>query len=175
MISKKQDNFAQRLTALDRVQPFEVEGRIAGLTGLTVEVADFTVPVGAQCEIITRNGTAIAAEAIGFASNVAVLMPLGEMSGIARGDRVRCLRTHGTVMIGEQLLGRVINGKGEPIDGKGPILCQVRRQVESERLAPMERVRINKSVGTGIRAVDAIMTCGRGQRMGIFQDRKRRK
>ena len=81
----ERDSFKQRLAALERAQPFEIEGRIAGLTGLTVEVDDFAVPVGAQCEIITRNGTVIAAEAIGFRSSVSVLMPLGEMSGIARG------------------------------------------------------------------------------------------
>jgi len=163
-----QDNFKQRLAALERVQSFEIEGRIAGLTGLTVEAADFSVPVGAQCEIITRNGVVIAAEAIGFRSNVSVLMPLGEMSGIARGDKVRCLRTHSSVMIGAQLLGRVINGEGKPIDGKGPILCQVRRRVDSEGLAPLKRIRIHRPIGTGVRAIDAITTCGRGQRMGIF-------
>jgi len=147
---------------------FEVSGRIVGLTGLTVEAADLAAPVGAQCEIMTRTGMTVRAEVIGFRSNSTVLMPLGEMSGISRGDEVRCKRVHSSVGIGDELLGRVINAQGEPIDGLGQLLCQTRRPIESERVAPLERVRITQPVSTGIRCIDAMTTCGCGQRMGIF-------
>ena len=86
------DNTKSRLAAIERTLSFEVQGRISGLTGLTVEVDDFTVPVGAQCEIVTQNGQILAAEAIGFRDDITVLMPLAEMVGIARGDQVRCRR-----------------------------------------------------------------------------------
>ena len=164
----EQHNYSKRLSALEQMLSFEVSGRIVGLTGLTVEAADLAAPVGAQCEIITRTGLKVSAEVIGFRSNATVLMPLGEMSGISRGDEVRCKRVHNTVGIGEELLGRVINAQGEPVDGKGLLLCQTRRPIESERVAAMERVRIAHTMGTGIRCIDALTTCGCGQRMGIF-------
>jgi flagellum-specific ATP synthase len=166
--TKKPDNTEPRLAAIERTLSFEVQGRITGLTGLTVAVNDFTVPVGAQCEIITRNEKVIPAEAIGFCQNHTVLMPLADMTGIARGDQVRCRRAQASVPTGASLLGRVINGSGEPIDGKGPLLCQTRRDVTCRRMEPLHRTRIDKPIGTGIRTIDALFTCGRGQRLGIF-------
>jgi len=168
MIMSGADNFQERLAAMERVQPQGVEGRVAGLTGLTVEACGLAAPAGAQGEILTRGGRAVPAEIIGFREDVSVLMPLGEMGGIARGDRVRCLGLEASVPVGGELLGRVVNGRGEPIDGKGPLLCQVRRGVESRRIEPLRRTRIDAPLGTGIRAIDALCTCGRGQRMGIF-------
>jgi len=162
------DNMKSRLAAIERTLSFEVRGRIAGLTGLTVEVNDFTVPVGAQCEIITQNEKGIPAEAIGFRQNLTVLMPLADMVGIARGDQVCCRRAQASVPTGTSLLGRVINSNGDPIDGKGPLLCQARRDVSGRRIEPLQRTRIDMPIGTGIRAVDALCTCGRGQRLGIF-------
>lgn len=162
------DNMKSRLAAVERTLSFEVQGRICGLTGLTVEAADFTVPVGAQCEIITQNEQVLPAEAIGFREDKTVLMPLSNMVGIARGDRVRCCRAQASVPVGASLLGRVINSNGEPIDDKGPLLCQIRQDVSCRRIAPLDRTRIDKPIGTGIRTIDALCTCGRGQRLGIF-------
>ncbi|MBN2374903.1 MAG: FliI/YscN family ATPase [Sedimentisphaerales bacterium] len=162
-----QNNFKQRLAAVERTLAHEVQGRVAGLTGLTVEVEDFAVPVGAQCEIYSRNGTTTA-ESIGFRGNISVLMPLGEMEGISRGDRVVCTRSEASFPIGEQLLGRVIDGNGNPLDNQGPLLCQCRRGVNSQRLQPLDRTRIDTPLSTGIRSIDALLTCGQGQRMGIF-------
>ena len=162
------DNTKQRLAAIERTLSFEAQGRISGLTGLTVEVSDFTVPVGAQCEIVTQNEQIIPAEAIGFRDDKTVLMPLMNMVGITRGDRVRCRRAQASVPTDTSLLGRVINGSGDPIDGKGPLLCQTRRDVSCRRIEPLQRTRIDKPIGTGIRTVDALCTCGRGQRLGIF-------
>jgi flagellum-specific ATP synthase len=168
MVHANNNNFEQRLAAIKRTLSPEINGYIAGLTGLTVAVSDFAVPVGAQCEIITRNGSVIPAQAIGFRSQVSVLMPLAEMVGIARGDRVRCRQTQAAVPVGEQLLGRVINADAEPIDGRGPLLCQMRHPVDVRPLQALERVRIDASIGTGIRTIDALTSCGRGQRLGIF-------
>ncbi len=162
------DNLQGRLDSLSRMLTFEISGRVSGLAGLTVEVVDFAAPVGAQCRIVTRTGGAIAAEVIGFRAEVAVLMPLADMGGIARGDYVYCDAAEPTLAVGRQLLGRVIDGRGQPIDGRGPLLCQTRRGVVSDRLAPLDRTRIDKPVGTGIRAIDALASCGRGQRLGIF-------
>jgi len=160
--------FQQRLAAIRRTMSLRVEGKIAGLTGLTVEVNDFIAPVGAPCEIVTRNGNRIAAQVIGFRGDVSVLMPLSEMTGISSGDRVRCLAGEVSIPVGDSLLGRVLNGFGEPIDGKGPLLCQMKQALQTRRIDPLTRTRITEPIGTGIRAIDALLTCGSGQRLGIF-------
>ena len=153
-------NWQQRVDIVDRTLCLEIHGRVSSLSGLTIEVKDFAAPVGALCEIITRSSGSISAEVIGFRDDVSVLMPLAEMTGIAGGDRVVCLSARTTIPIGPNLLGRIINGQGEPIDGKGPLLCQRRVGVESQVLKPLDRVRIDKPIGTGIRVIDAMMTCG---------------
>ena len=170
MVAPSDDNLnvRRRLAMVDRVQSLEIVGQVRSLTGLTIEVIDFAAPVGAQCEIRTRSGATIAAEVIGFRSDAAVLMPLGDMVGIAAGDMVRCLAVQPTIAVGAHLLGRVINGRGEPIDGKGPLLCQTRSEIGAGRIQPLQRVRIDTPIGTGIRVIDAMLTCGGGQRMGIF-------
>jgi len=168
MLTENIDHKEQRLAAVERTLAPEINGRVAALVGLTVEVHDFAVPVGAQCEIITRNGVIIPAQTIGFRRDISVLMPLAEMMGIARGDRVRCRQTQVTVPVGEELLGRVINADALPLDGKGPLLCQIRRPVDAAPIPALHRVRIDEPIGTGIRAIDALTTCGRGQRLGIF-------
>ena len=162
------DNLQHRLDAVSRTLTFEITGRISGLAGLTVEAVDFAAPVGAQCRIVTRNGTVIPAEVIGFRTDIAILMPLAEMAGIACGDPVHSGSVQATAPMGPNLLGRVIDGAGRPIDGRGPLLCQTRRCTVSDRLTPLGRTRIDKPLGTGIRAIDGLTTCGRGQRLGIF-------
>ncbi|MBN1766793.1 MAG: FliI/YscN family ATPase [Sedimentisphaerales bacterium] len=162
------DNLQARLNTVRHTLSMEIQGRISALTGLTVEVRDFAAPLGAQCRIVTRNNTDIPAEVIGFRNNVSILMPLAEMTGIACGDWVTCNQARAQVPVGENLLGRILNGAGEPIDGQGPLLCPACRSVVAEPLRAMKRKRIDSALGTGIRAIDTMMTCGRGQRMGIF-------
>ncbi|MBI9017100.1 MAG: FliI/YscN family ATPase [Phycisphaerae bacterium] len=148
--------------------PMKISGTITSLTGLTVEVRDFAAPVGALCQITTRNGDTIKAELIGFRGEMSVMMTLEEMTGISVGDKVICLKPHTEVPVGPELLGRVIDGQGHPIDDKGPLMCQVRRATEAETLKPLQRGRIDTPISTGVRAVDSVLTCGCGQRMGIF-------
>lgn len=168
MVSDNTVNLQERLTAVKQSLSLELKGRISQMVGLTVEARDFPAPVGSLCCITTRAGREISAELIGFHGDAALLMPLAQMEGIGRGDWVRCVAVQAAVPIGTQLLGRVINGTGDPIDGKGPLLCQSRRTICARRIEPLQRTRIDAHVSTGVRAVDAMMTCGRGQRMGIF-------
>ncbi len=162
------EHFAQRLETLRQCASVELQGRVSAMSGLTADVDDFCAPVGARCEICTRLGGGQLAEVIGFRGRAAILMPLSDGLGISRGDRVRCLSTSMTVPVGEHMLGRVINAQGEPIDGKGPLLCQIRRRVHAERLGALARTRIDRPLATGVRSIDALMTVGTGQRMGIF-------
>jgi FliI/YscN family ATPase len=148
-------------------QPVGVSGRVVGVRGLTVNVVDFAVPVGSSCRIRTGRGT-INARVVGFAADATLVMPLGATAGISRGDPVECTSGEQTVGVGVSMLGRVLNGFGEPIDGGPPLQFESRRPVYPEAIDPMERARIDEPIGTGIRAIDSLLTVGRGQRMGIF-------
>lgn len=166
--NKNDDNLAYRLASVKRAQSLEIRGRISGMTGLTVEAQGFVAPVGAKCLIMTRQGDGIPAEVIGFRGGTSIIMPLAEMVGITRGDSVVCLSPQAAVPIGDQLLGRVVDGHGRAIDDLGQLLCQTTRPIVTGRLGALDRVRIDQPVGTGIVCVDTMMTCGAGQRLGIF-------
>ena len=157
-----------RCRQLQRALSMELTGKVSGLTGSTIEVADFAAPVGAQCCVHLRHGGTAAAEVIGFVNGRAVLMVLDHPEGIACGDTVVCVRARADLPMGPALLGRVINANGDPIDQRGPLLCPVRLDSGTDRIAALERVRIDKPIGTGIRAIDTLATCGCGQRVGIF-------
>lgn len=158
---------APYLQILRHVQPVGVSGRVASVRGLTVSVADFAVPVGAACRIFRKGGT-VEGRVIGFAGDLTLVMPLGATAGITRGDRVVRTASEQSVGVGPGLLGRVLNGFGQPIDDGPPLRCEFRRPIYPDALDPMDRERIREPIGTGIRAIDAMLTVGRGQRMGIF-------
>jgi flagellum-specific ATP synthase len=168
MVLENSNNLSHRLSSIQAMLAIQVHGQVAAMAGLTIEVSDFSVPVGALCTITTRANETIEAEVIGFREKLTVLMPLSENKGVSPGDDVRCGQAQPSVPIGPHLLGRVINGRGEPIDGKGPLLCQTRRVINAAHLTPMDRTRLDTPLGTGVRAIDAMLTCARGQRLGIF-------
>jgi flagellum-specific ATP synthase len=105
---------------------------------------------------------------VGFRNDRVLLMPLGDVTGIAPGSRVIASREPFVVNVGHELLGRVLNGLGAPIDGKGPIAASAVRSVAHAAPDPLTRKRILKPLATGVRAIDAMLTCGKGQRIGIF-------
>lgn len=152
---------------LRSVQPVGLSGRVSGVRGLIATVSDFPVPVGAACRI-TRDSLNVEARVIGFSGDLTLVMPLGAMTGICRGDRVLCTSTEQTVGVGRQMLGRVINGLGEPIDDLGPIEIDKKMPIWPAPLSPLRRRRISEPLSTGVRAIDSLLTVGRGQRMGIF-------
>ena len=152
---------------LRHVQPLGISGRISGVRGLTASVGDFPAPVGAACRIL-RGTSCVDARVIGFADEQTLVMPLGAMTGICRGDRVELVSEEQTLAVGPAMLGRVINGLGRPIDGRGELLAQARMPLWPPPLEPMARRRIDRPLATGIRAIDGMLTVGRGQRMGIF-------
>ncbi|MCL2701631.1 MAG: FliI/YscN family ATPase [Phycisphaerae bacterium] len=171
------------------VQPIGLSGRVSGAGGLVVTVSDFPVPVGAGCRIlrgashgatgaespdsapgpatsVTQPG--IPARVIGFAEDQTLVMPLGPLAGICRGDRVLCVSTEQVLPVGTAMLGRVLNGLGEPLDGKGPVAAETRMPLWPGATSPLSRGRISQPLATGVRAIDGLLTVGRGQRMGIF-------
>jgi len=152
-----------------RLSPLGIEGRVHQVVGLSIVVEQLPVAVGSRCQVLARStGRAVRCEVVGFRGDQTLLMALDEMAGVSHGDIVRLETRRQAVGVGDELMGRVLNGLGEAIDGRGPIRCSVRREIETRAIAALQRGRINEAIGTGIRAIDACLTCGRGQRVGIF-------
>jgi flagellum-specific ATP synthase len=157
------------LAVVSSVEPVMLSGRVSQVIGLVIESNGPSVSIGETCIIENQSGaTEVACEVVGFKGNNVLLMPLGEISGIAAGSRVVATHEALTVPVGHELLGRVVGGLGTPIDGKGPIEATRRRPVFQSAPDPLTRRRISKHLTTGIRAIDAMLTCGKGQRVGIF-------
>jgi flagellum-specific ATP synthase len=154
---------------LDNQLTARVEGQIADVVGLTIECEDFAAPVGAQCLVTCRHhGTPVEAEVVGFRESRSILMPYGEMRGFSRGDRVRMLNTRQTVPVGDALIGRVLNARGEPVDGLPPPNCPYEWNIYNPAPDAFQRPVIDLPITTGVKTIDGIFTCGQGQRMGIF-------
>jgi flagellum-specific ATP synthase len=145
-----------------------IVGQVSGMTGLTIEVFDFPAPSGAMCGIRSRGGRCVPAQVVGFRETKTLLMPLGETSGVGRGDEVACESSRQSAAVGGALLGRVINGLGRPIDGKGPFAVEQYYPLLCEAPPAMTRRSIRNWLATGIRSIDAMTTVGTGQRLGIF-------
>ncbi len=152
---------------LSDVQPVGVTGRVSGVRGLTMSVEDFPAPMGAACRI-ARSGQYISARVIGFAGESTLVMPMGQIAGICKGDKVTFTSAEQTLGVGEAMLGRVLNGSGRPIDELGPLHTDSRTAIWPRPISPMRRRRITEPLSVGIAAIDALLTVGRGQRMGIF-------
>jgi flagellum-specific ATP synthase len=137
------------------------------VVGLVIEGTALSVPVGASCRVLGQAG-AVDAEVVGFRSGSTLLMPFGSLEGVAPGDVIECVSLRQSVPVGEQLLGRVIGGRAEPLDGKGPIFASERYPLYAPAPDPLTRARIVKPMPVGIRSIDALLTIGAGQRIGIF-------
>jgi flagellum-specific ATP synthase len=157
-----------QLDAVETSMPFRVVGQVQAVTGMTIEASDLTLPLGSLCQIQSLGGQASVAEVIGFRQDKTLLMPLSGTAGVARGDRVENVSAAPRVWCSEDLLGRVLNGFGQPVDGKpGPRPTESRR-IDRRSVRPLDRVVIRQPISTGVRAIDGLHTCGLGQRMGIF-------
>jgi flagellum-specific ATP synthase len=159
---------ASQLDAVDSSMPFRVVGKVQAIGGLTIEASDLALPVGSLCRITSFGDRESLAEVIGFQHDRTLLMALQTTDGIARGDRVTNLTAAPTLNCTHRMLGRVLNGLGHPIDGKSPLPMGERRRIDARPVAAMDRVNIDTPISTSVRAIDALLTCGLGQRMGIF-------
>lgn len=156
------------IAQLEKIMPTALCGCVVRTDGATTAVAGFPAPVGSLVEIERQGSTPVCGEVIGFREALTLVYPLGEMTGVRFGSRVRLAQTSRFVRVGEGLLGRVIDARGRPLDGIAEPL--LRHRLPLHRLGPaaLERPRIDSPLATGIRAIDGLLTCGRGQRMGIF-------
>jgi len=143
-------------------------GRVSQVIGPLVESEGPFGSVGEVCEITDSRGRRLAGEIIGFRGTTVLSMPLELPRGVRHGDLVSAWGARATIRVGDGLLGRVVNGSGEPLDSLGPIRGTDYRALDAAAPLPLERVPIREALGCGIRAVDAFLSCGRGQRVGIF-------
>ena len=142
-------------------------GKISQVVGLTIESIGPSVSVGELCTVNTKSGE-IYCEVVGFKDNKVLLMPLGEMSGIAPGSKVTAKGNSLNVVVGPQLKGKVLNGLGIPIDNTSIIQTNEKYPVLNKPPDPLKRKRISESLSLGVRAIDGLLTIGKGQRVGIF-------
>ncbi|SHE59322.1 type III secretion system ATPase, FliI/YscN [Thermoanaerobacter uzonensis DSM 18761] len=154
--------------ALQEKRLIQYYGKVSQVIGLTIESTGPLSNIGEICNIKTINGNTILAEVVGFKEEKVYLMPLGNMEGIGAGSKVIAAGQTLRVNVGNELLGRVLDGLGNPIDGKGPIKFEKSIPINNVPPDPLERKRIREVMSLGIKAIDGLLTCGKGQRIGIF-------
>ncbi|KPJ69783.1 ATP synthase [candidate division WOR-1 bacterium DG_54_3] len=162
-------DFEKYHSAVERTDLVRVIGKVVQVVGLIIEAQVGGVSVGDICSIrLEKEGREAHAEVVGFRENRVLLMPLGSTAGIAPGSQVVAAGKPLMVKVGKDVLGRVLNGLGEQIDGKGPILGDFECPLDADPPDPVKRPRVTEVIRVGIRAIDGMLTLGRGQRIGIF-------
>ncbi len=160
--------FAEPRRRLGDASFLRVTGRVAEVSGLTVRSVGLPLPVGAMCRIGRHPGTPVPAQIVGVRGDEAVLMPLADAHGVAAGDAVTGDGAMPRIGVGRALLGRIVNGLGEPIDGRGPVRIEARVPVYGGAPRALDRRAIDEPLPVGVRSIDGMLTLGAGQRMGIF-------
>lgn len=154
---------------LEGVDPLAVHGRVAQAVGIVIEGYGPVTSVGEICEITRENGRGgVLAEVVGFRGDRVLLMPLGDMHGIGPGSLLHMTGQSAAVPVGPHLLGRVFNGLGEPLDGCGAVASAVTYPLYASPPNPLQRARITRPLDLGVRALNGLLSCGVGQKLGIF-------
>lgn len=163
------DQFDRLLGGLDELEMVTINGRITEIVGMLIKAIVPGVKIGEICQI-KREGAPLLAEVVGFTRDEVFLSPLGEMTGVGPSSEVIPTRLPLNIKVGKNLLGRVLNGLGEPLDvhTKGPLELDEVYPVIQSPPDPLKRKRITKSISVGVRAIDGLLTTGEGQRVGIF-------
>ncbi|MDD2889856.1 MAG: FliI/YscN family ATPase [bacterium] len=158
------------LTKIENTDFISHSGKVTGVTGLTIEARGLHAGIGEVCNLINNNNSqeSIKTEVVGFKGDNTLLMPLGSMDGISPDTEVITTGKPLEIPVSNALLGRVLDGLGNPIDDKGPILSSENRCVYNVAPHPLKRSRVKEVLPTGIKVIDGFLTCGKGQRIGIF-------
>ena len=179
---------AEHRRLLASVTPFQTAGRLTRINGLVMEAAGLKLPLGADCRIVASSGAAVEAEVVGFNGDKLYLMPTDDVFGLAPGapvlpveprpsrpavgvapvPRRRTSDRAKQLPVGDKLLGRVLDGAGRPLDGLGPLDASETRSLQSRPFNPLTRAPIDTPLDVGVRAINALLTVGRGQRLGLF-------
>jgi len=154
---------------IELVDPIKVCGKVSQVIGLVVEGQGPCTSIGEMCEIYANgHKNPLSAEVVGFKTDKVLMMPLEEIRGVGPGCKIVSLGKKADTRVGKGLLGRVIDGMGNPIDGKGPIEFQAEYPIYFSPINPLWRKRVTEVMDLGIRAINALLTCGKGQKMGVF-------
>jgi flagellum-specific ATP synthase len=162
------DRLGEYRGRLNAPVPLVVEGKLVRMIGLTLEAVGCQAPVGARCDVLTSTGSRIEAEVVGFSGENTILMPTGEMRGLTPNARVVPSSQVYEASIGDGLLGRVVDASGRPLDGKGPVNTDTCVPLTGHPINPLARQPITETLDVGVRSINALLTVGRGQRMGLF-------
>ena len=157
----------QLLATIEKAARFRPAGSVVRVVGTTVEAAGLNVRVGSICWIELEADGLVSAEVVGFKDGRITLVPFGDLSGVRPGSRVRLRERQFQVPVGPHVLGRILDGFGRPIDGHGPLRAE-RRDIGGQAPNPLTRAKILTPLTTGVRAIDGLLTTGKGQRLGIF-------
>ena len=151
-------------------EPLEmvVEGKLSRMVGLTLEAEGCRAAIGSLCQVVTKSGKIIAAEVVGFSGAHIYLMPTGDTHGLEPGCRVIPMGKNSLARVGFGLLGRVLDGAGNPLDNKGPLDTDAKVSLAGTPINPLTRKPIREALDVGVRAINAVLSVGRGQRMGLF-------
>jgi len=163
---------------LDKLKPYSarlseepeliVEGKLSRMVGLTLEAVGCRAAIGSRCRIETKSGRLIEAEVVGFSGTRVFLMPTAEVHGLEPDCRVIPMGKHSLARVGIGLLGRVLDGAGNPLDDKGPLKTDAKVSLNGVPINPLTRKPIREPLDVGVRAINAMLSVGRGQRMGLF-------
>ncbi len=153
---------------VSQVLPYGLKGTVFRFVGLTVVVAGFPAPVGSVCRICRDDGSSLLGEVVGFQNDETIVLPYEHLSGVRLGNSVELVQSVQTVRVGENMLGRVVDGLGRFIDGRPAPVLPYCVPTNLPTVPALSRPRISEPLSTGIRAIDGLLTCGKGQRLGIF-------
>ncbi len=163
------ERLAKRTRRIEQTPSPPVEGSLTRMVGLTLEATGCQAAIGDYCDVVTGDGHHVASEVVGFAGDRLFLMPTGDIQGLGPSARViPRQRGAGTVRVGPQLLGRIVDGACNPLDGLGPLECEDRVRLTGRAINPLSRKPIEEPLDVGIRAINSLLTIGRGQRVGLF-------
>lgn len=155
--------------AIERIDPIKVNGKVTDVIGLIIVSVGPNVSLGEICTVVNKSGKEVCkSEVVGFKEGKVLSIALGEVEKISPSCEIIASGKSFSIGVGENLLGRVIDGLGNPIDGKGEIIVPSYRNIHREPPNPLTRKRITRPLQTGVRSLDGLLTCGRGQRVGIF-------
>lgn len=172
MIVAPEPKFKRLVQALEMTDLISVYGRVSKVVGLVIESDGPNCRIGDLCYIESVNSSdvtsRVAAEVVGFKGEKTLLMPLGDLEGVRAGDLVKSTGGCMKVPVSNRMLGRVLDGLGNPMDGKGPIEADFYAPIQANPPGALDRQMISRPLETGVRAIDGLLTLGEGQRMGIF-------
>jgi len=162
------DKLTRNTQRIERIPPPAVEGYLTRMIGQTLEAVGCQAAVGDYCDILTADGGRVETEVVGFSGDRIYLMPTTEMHGLEPSSRVIPRGRGGRVRVGPELLGRIIDGSGEPLDDLGPLRCEDSVRLAGKQINPLLRHPISEPLDVGVRAINSLLTVGRGQRIGLF-------